>query len=284
MSLHPAAPEDLPALTAAYVQTVQSISDLGHSLRPGDAERETQCPGWTVHDQFAHVVSLEAWVQGEEPPELEDAEGDGPQAQPGINGIVARFLASRRDRSLEELLEELDDLATSRVQHLEAETTSPDDPAVGPFGATTLHGLTENRLFDLWVHEQDIREAIGRPGNLDGAAAAHCVRLLFAALPRIVARTAQVPEGHAVILDLSGPVVGRAGARVEVRDGKAHGIPLFSGDSEHHPDVVTTTITMSTQAATRRATGRVSTDDTHVTVTGDEEIARRVLDAMVIAP
>lgn len=282
MSLHPAAPEDLPALTAAYAQTIQAISDLGHSLRPGDAERETACPGWTVRDQFAHIVSLEAWVQGEEAPDLDLS--DRPDVKEGIGVIVERFLASRRDRSLEELLEELDFLASSRVQHLQAESTSPEDAAAGPFGPTTLLGLTESRLFDLWVHEQDIREAIGRPGNLDSPAAAHVVRLLFDALPRIVARTAKVPAGHAVILDLSGPVVGRAGARVEERDGKPHGIPLFTGGTEQHPDVVSTTLTLSTQAATRRAAGRVSTDDTHVTVTGDQEIARRVLDALVIAP
>ncbi|MFW5472888.1 maleylpyruvate isomerase family mycothiol-dependent enzyme [Knoellia sp. CPCC 206450] len=282
MTLHPAPPEDLPALTAAYAQTVQAISDLGHSLRPGDAERDTACPGWTVLDQFAHVVSLEAWVQGEDPPGLTaETEAGSPQH---IDDIVDRFLRSRRGRSLEELLEELDALVASRVRHLEAETTAPDDPATGPFGPTTLLGLMSSRLFDLWVHEQDIREAIGRPGNLDTAAAAHTVNLLFRALPRIVARTAAVPAGHAVILDLTGPVVGRSGARVEERDGKAHGIPLFTGDAEQHPDVVTTTLTMSTQAATRRAAGRVSTADTHVTVTGDEEIARRVLDALVIAP
>ena len=282
MSLHPAAPEDLPALTAAYAQTVQSISDLGHSLRPGDVELPTACPGWTVRDQFAHVVSLEAWVQGEVPPDIDVSAR--PHVGPGLGVLVERFLESRRDRSLDELLEELDSLATSRVRHLGAETTSPDDPATGPFGATTLHGLMRNRLFDLWVHEQDIREAIGRPGNLDGPAAAHTVQLVFDALPRVVARTARIPADHAVILDLSGPVVGRAGARVEERDGKLHGIPLFRGDAEQHPDVVTTTLTLSTQAATRRAAGRVSTADTHVTVTGDEQIARRVLDALVIAP
>ena len=282
MTLHPAAPEDLPALTAAYAQTVQAISDLGHSLRPGDAERDTACPGWTVLDQFAHVVSLEAWVQGEDPPGLPaEQQGDSP---PRIDDVVDRFLRSRRGRSLEELLEELDTLVSSRVRHLEAETTSPEDPAIGPFGPTTLLGLMSSRLFDLWVHEQDIREAIGRPGNLDTAGAAHTVNLVFRALPRIVARTAAVPHDHAVILDLTGPVVGRAGARVEERDGKAHGIPLFTGEAEQHPDVVTTTLTMSTQAATRRAAGRVSTADTHVTVTGDEEIARRVLDALVITP
>ena len=44
MTLHPAAPEDLPALTAAYAHTVQAISDLGHSLRPGDEERRDRLP------------------------------------------------------------------------------------------------------------------------------------------------------------------------------------------------------------------------------------------------
>lgn len=282
MSLHPAAPEDLPALTAAYAQTIQAISDLGHSLRPGDVERETACPGWSVLDQFAHVVSLEAWVQGEAPPDI-DVSGH-PHVTNGLGAMVERFVESRRGRSLEELLEELDFLATNRIEHLEAETTSPDDPATGPLGPTTTHGLLQSRLFDLWIHEQDIREAIGRPGNLDTPAAAHTVRLMFEAFPRVVARTAQVPAGNAVILDLTGPVVGRAGARVEERDGKAYGIPLFTGEAQDHPDVASTTITLSTQAATRRAAGRVATADTHYTVVGDEDIARRVLDALVIAP
>lgn len=282
MTLHPAAPEDLAALTAAYAQTVQAISDLGHSLRPGDVDLQTACPGWSVLDQFAHVVSLEAWVQGEAPPDI-DVSGR-PHVTNGLGAMVERFVESRRGRSLEELLEELDFLATSRIQHLEAETTSPDDPATGPLGPTTTHGLMQSRLFDLWVHEQDIREAIGRPGNLDTPAAAHTVRLIFQAFPRVVARTAEVPSGNAVILDLTGPVVGRVGARVEQRDGKAHGIPLFTGEAQDHPDVASTTITLSTQAATRRAAGRVATADTHYTVVGDEDIARRVLDALVITP
>lgn len=281
MTPHPSAPEDLPALTAAYAQTVQAIVDLGHSLRVGDDERATDCPGWTVHDQFAHVVSLEAWMQGEAVPDI-DVSGRA-HVRSGLGAVVERFLDSRRDRSLGELLEELEELSTSWIARLEAETTSPDDPAVGPFGPTTLLGLTQSRVFDLWVHEQDIRGALGRPGNLDSAGAALTVRTLFAALPKVVARTAQVPPGQAVILDLTGPVVGRAGVRVEERDGKSHGIPLFSGDTLVHPDVVTTTITLSTQAATRRAAGRVATADTHYTVVGDDEIARRVLDALVIA-
>lgn len=274
--------QDLADLTSAYSHTVQAIVDLGHSLRDGDEERSTDCPGWNVRDQFAHVVSLEAWVQGEPLPDIDVSGRD--HVRSGLGTIVEKYLESRRARSLAELIEELDDLVTSRIAHLEAETTSADDPAVGPFGPTTLLGLMQSRVFDLWVHEQDIRGAIGRPGNLDSPGAALTVRALFAALPKAVARTAKVPPGHAVILDLTGPVVGRAGVRVEEHDGKPHGIPLFAGATEEHPDVVTTTITLSTQAATRRAAGRVSTADTHYSVVGDDDIARRVLDAIVITP
>ena len=58
-----------------------------------------------------------------------------------------------------------------------------------------------------------------------------------------MAKDAAVEPGNAVVLDLTGPTVGRAGARVEEHDGKARGIPLFTGDAEEHPDVVTTSLT-----------------------------------------
>ncbi|KGN37182.1 maleylpyruvate isomerase family mycothiol-dependent enzyme [Knoellia subterranea] len=276
------APTNLAGLTEAYAHTVRALLDLGGSLRPGDAERDTDCPGWTVHDQFAHVVSLEAWVQGEPLPDLDVSHHE--HVRNPFAAVVEKYLESRRGRSVEELLEELTDLSTARIAHLEDPTTSPDDPAPGPFGPTNLVGSMQSRVFDLWVHEQDIRGALGRPGNLDSAGAAHTVRTLFAAFPRIVARTAAVPAGQGVILDLTGPIVGRTGVRVEEREGKAHGIPLFSGGTDDHGDVETTTITLSTEAATRRAAGRVATEDTHYAVVGDEAIARRVLDALVIAP
>ncbi|PRY55686.1 uncharacterized protein (TIGR03083 family) [Knoellia remsis] len=274
----------MAALTDAYAHTARAILDLAGSLRPGEEDLPTACPGWTVHDQLAHIVSLEAWVQGETPPDLDVS--DRPHVRGELGALVERFLESRRGRSRDELVEELDQLVAARLDHLGAESTSPDDDATGPFGPTTLHGLTQNRLFDLWIHEQDIREAIGRPGNLDSAGAAHVLSQVFRALPKAVARTAGAPAGDAVILDVTGPVMGRAGVRVEERDGAAHGIPLFTG--EGHDGAAdggtVTTITLSTQALTRRAAGRVTTEDTHYTVTGDEDVARRVLDALTIAP
>ena len=154
----------------------------------------------------------------------------------------------------------------------------------GPFGTTTLGELLAVRTFDIWMHEQDVREALGRPGGLDSGAAALAISQLFAQLPRIVARDAAIEPGNAVVLDLTGPTVGRAGARVEEQDGRARGIALFTGEADEHPDVVTTSLTMSTAVAGRLAGGRRAPDDLHVVVHGDDDVARRVMTAMAITP
>jgi hypothetical protein len=171
-----------------------------------------------------------------------------------------------------------------RLAVYRADDVDPDAEVMGPFGPTTLAGLVALRTFDVWMHEQDIREAIGRPGGLDTPAAALSVSRFFDALPVLVAKRAGVEPGNAVVLDLTGPVVGRAGVRVEEQDGKARGIPLFTGEPEEHADVVTTSLTMSTAVAMRLAGGRRDPADLHVTVHGDEDVARRVLAALPVTP
>ena len=282
MSLHPPAPSDLGGLVDAYAQTVQCIIDLGRTMRPDDVTRPTDCPGWTVLDQFAHVASTEAMVAGEPVPDI-DVSGHE-HVRHAFGERIEKYLESRRHRELDELLDELEERLEERLHVYRSGTEWAEREVQGPFGPTTGEGMLGIRVFDIWVHEQDIREAIDRPGGLDSGAAAHSVSRLFAAFPRIVAKDAGIEPGNAVVLDLTGPTVGRAGARVEERDGRAVGIPLFTGGSEEHPDVVTTSLTMSTAVAGRLAGGRRAPDDLHVVVHGDEDVARRVLAAMVITP
>ena len=70
---------------------------------------------------------------------------------------------------------------------------------------------------------------------------------------------------------------------------------LFTGHVEEHeegdapaaedqPEESVTTISLSTHELTRRAAGRQSTEDTAYQVHGDEDLARRVLDALVLTP
>ena len=77
------------------------------------------------------------------------------------------------------------------------------------------------RIFDTWCHEQDIREALGRPGNLDSPAAAVSVSQVLDALPMIVVKRVGLEPGKVLMVELTGPVIARSGVRVEAgEDGR----------------------------------------------------------------
>lgn len=150
----------------------------------------------------------------------------------------------------------------------------------------------------MWSHEQDIRSALGRPGNLDSPAAAVFVNSVMLQLPRLIAGDAGLEPGHQVVIDVTGPVVARQGVRVEMDEqGRHRGHAMLAGDanyadswylsggraqtSDRWPDWPTT-ISLSTEAFTRRAAGRRSVSDTAYNVVGDEAIARRVLEALIV--
>ncbi|MBM6401629.1 maleylpyruvate isomerase family mycothiol-dependent enzyme [Phycicoccus sonneratiae] len=282
MSLHPPAPTDFAGAVDAWAQTVQSVLDLGRTLRPGDEGHATDCPGWTVFDQVAHVASAEAAVAGDPVPDL-DVSGHA-HVRHAFGARMERLVESRRGRTLDDLLDELEWRLAERLAAYRAEGVTGEEEVEGPFGPTRLVDLVAVRTFDVWMHEQDLREALERPGGLDGPAAATSVAWVFRQLPRVVAKDAGIEPGNAVVLDLTGPTVGRVGARVEEQDGRAVGIPLFIGEDVEHPDVVTTTLSMSTRVAMRLAGGRRAPEDLPVTVSGDDDVARRVLAALAITP
>ncbi|MGL5929662.1 MAG: maleylpyruvate isomerase family mycothiol-dependent enzyme [Dermatophilaceae bacterium] len=282
MPVHPTPPSDLAGMLDAWAHTVRSILDLGRTMRPEDAGRPTDCPGWTVFDQIAHVASAEAGLAGEPVADL-DVSGRDHVRNP-FGERIERLLESRRGRSLDEVLDELEERLAERLAAYGSPDATAETEVNGPFGRTTLLDLLGVRTFDIWTHEQDIREALDRPGGLDTPAAAVSVTRLLHLLPRIVARDAGVEPGRAVVLDITGPTVARAGVRVEENGGKRVGTPLFSGAPEQHPDVVTTTLTMSTQVAMRLAGGRRDPDSLHVVVHGDADVAQRVLRSLAVTP
>ena len=90
------------------------------------------------------------------------------------------------------------------------------------------------RTFDVWAHEQDIRSALGRPGNLDSPAAAVFVSSVMLQLPRLIAKGAGLEPGHDVVIDVTGPVVARQGVRVEMDEqGRLRGHAMFVGDADY---------------------------------------------------
>ena len=284
MPMHPSAPDDRTGLIDAFDQSVQSIIDLGFSCRDADFELQTECPGWTVKDQIAHVVGSEKSFAGL--PRVEVPVPDYPHVKSDFARFVEIDVEARRGLTGREVVAELAEFHPRRMAELRESGADVDTVVGGFFGPDTTFGQhLRRRIVDAWVHEQDLRSALDRPGNLDSPGAALFTADILTALPRIAARTAGVGAGHAVVIDVTGPVVARDGVRVVTgEDGRPYGETLFSGHDRPHGEeqLDVTSIHLTTEALTRRAAGRRPVDEIRFTVTGDEDTARRVLEALVV--
>jgi uncharacterized protein (TIGR03083 family) len=292
MPIHPAPPEDLPGMVEAFGQTVQGVIDLGHSCRPEDFALPTACPGWTVQDHISHIAAVEDYLEGAEYEEGELAERGHLRHEFGV--WMEHGVEARRRFPGPAVVSELETLLQARMTALSDPELTLDSEVRAPMGTTMpLRDLLRIRINDTWVHQQDLREALGRPGDLDTGAAATFVNTIVEHFPALVAKRVELPEGGVVILDCTGPVTARAGVRlVRAEDGSLLTHPLFTGESDTvgedttqvHEVASSTTIVLSTDALTRRAAGRRPTSETAYRVVGDEELAARVLDAIVITP
>ncbi|WP_281965275.1 maleylpyruvate isomerase family mycothiol-dependent enzyme [Serinicoccus marinus] len=300
MVVHPAPPADVPGFVEAYRQVLLSLVNVCDGLREAEWELPTDCPGWSVRDHVAHVVHVEDYLSGSAQPVVEETiEVGTPEHVRNDLGVwMEQGLRSRAALSPEQLLAELRSLVEIRTADLYAPDLELESTvrSIRDQEARFVD-LVRLRLCDIWTHEQDIREAVGRPGSLGGDGAAQWTAMVLDAVPRVVLRRVAPEPGTVVIVESTGPVTGRAGVRVDVDEaGEPVAHELFTGHSaaEEEDDVPvtesdsgvgsspTTTIAMSTHALARRTAGRTPTGQTAYHVSGDEELARRVLDALTL--
>lgn len=290
MPIHPAPPRDLAGLIEGYRQTVQAVLDLGHSCSPEDFAAPTSCPGWSVQDHIAHVAAVEHYLEGGENPEVDVSHLDHVHHE--FAAWMEQGVEARRGTPALQVVAELEELLQRRLATLADPDLTLETEVRAPRGSTrSLSGLLKLRHQDIWVHEQDIREVLGRLGDLDSPAATTFVAGLVKIFATLVSNV-EMTDGQTVILESTGPVTARMGVRVSHDElGTATYHQLFTGESEsgmgqavHSEDDPTTTISLSTEALTRRAAGRRATRDTAYSVVGDEALAERVLDALAFTP
>ena len=282
--MHPPAPQQLSEIVDAWAQSVQTVLDLASTCSDADFALPTTCPGWSVKDHVAHVSGLEARLDGHVDPDVEVP--DYPWLRHDVGRFMEEAVEVRRSWSGEEVVAELQRVVPRRLETLRDPSLTDDTPLMGPFGQRPAAALVTNRAMDVWCHEQDLRDALGRPGDLDSPAAALFVSAVLDALPR-QAIEAGLPVGTAVIVESTGPLQARSGVRVVPgsSDDAPAAEPLFSGTAdEPHGAEQVTTIRMSTEALARAGAGRLSVDELHFTVEGDEDVARRLVAELVISP
>ena len=275
----PAPPADLRGLVDAYQQTVRSVLELGRSCPPERAGDPTPCPGWDVFAQVAHVESLEATFLGEPVPQVEI--GQREHVRSDMGRFVEQLIESRRDLSLAELCDRLESVLERRLEHWRAPGVTLETEEPGPFGPSTVGEVLGIRCFDIWTHEQDLREALGRPGGLDSPAASIAMARTYAALGRVVVR-AGVPVGVVVVVEVTGPVSGRAAVRVVDVAGRTRGVLVDDVAAEEARCV----LVLGTRELGRLGAGRTAMDgqDFARTAFGDTDTAAALVGHLAITP
>lgn len=263
-----------------YVDTWwTSIGDLvalASELEDADWDAPTDLPGWDVRAVLSHVAHLEG-VLGGAPRE----QADVPEDLPHVHGLMGQFteigVLTRRDTAPAEIVEEI--RRYSAVRHDELLADPPTDPAAlapGIFGAIGWPTVTllRNRPLDVWMHEQDVRRAVGRPGNLDTPGARHSADYLLESLGYVLGKRLKATPGTTVVASVEGhdPVAVTVGD-----DGRGATLADLPGD----PDV---TLRMTRETFLLLAGGRRPAAAADVTVEGDQELATRFLTGLAVTP
>lgn len=263
---------------AGYVEVWwQAVDDFTHLLEGLDDEHwraATDLPGWDVHAVAAHIAHLESILAGGADETVDVGEPDHVRGLMGLyteQGVVAR-----RDRSPDDLITEIRSATTARHTALLADPpTDPDGPPSPTFpGVPWGWGtLLRNRPLDVWMHEQDIRRAVGRPGGMDSPAAQHVADYLVESLPVVVGKRVAPPAGTTVTLAVTGsaPLTVATGD-----DGRARAV--------ERPERPSVSIAMPRESFVVLAGGRREPDPDTVEITGDADLGRRVLDMLAVTP
>ncbi len=119
-------------------------------------------------------------------------------------------------------------------------------PSWTPAGPGTYARFMQIRVFDCWMHEQDIRTAVGRPGNETGPAAERSLDEVVGALGYIIGKLGRAPDGSSVLIRLTGPIERDLHVIVE---GRARVTDALDGEP-------TAMITLSSSLFLRLAGGR----------------------------
>ena len=265
----------LSALVAVWWEAIDSFTHLLEHVGDDEWATPTDLPGWDVHAIAAHTAHLEALLAGRPHDDVEVI--DAPHAHGMMGEFTEQGVIARRGESADQLITEIRESATARHTQLLADPPSdPAAPAPGVFGAIgwSTGLLLRNRPLDVWMHEQDVRRAIGRPGNLDSAPARHAADYLLESLPFIVAKRAGAPVGSVVRLEVAGHEPATA---VVGEDGRGRRATPDDGEP-------TVTLSMDRETFILLAGGRRPAASGDVRVSGDTALGERILASMGVTP
>ena len=263
----------LHRLVEVWHRSAHDTIALLRSLDESDWAVPTELPGWDVRAIAAHLAHLESELAGNPQQQVEV-----PPA-PHVKGLLGEFteagVIARSSWTTDEVIDELEASVEKRYAGLtSAPPADASEPGPGFAGVVgwSWQTLMTNRPLDFWMHEQDIRRALGRPGGLDSPGAVHTAEVYAKSLPFVLGKKVGAPAGTTVVVEITGAQPQLLAARVA---------PNGRGEPADHVDAEPTArLVMDFETWILLVGGRRGPDDVQVEVQGDSDLARRVLETL----
>lgn len=253
----------LRRLVEVWRSSCADFAELARSLNDDEWRLPTDLAGWSAGDVVAHGAAIESELAGD-PPLRVTIDKQAPHIRDGAGIYTERGVVARRDHPREEVVAEFEHAVERRTAILADEPLDDPEgePPITPGGiGWNWQTLLRNRAVDIWVHEQDIRRAVGRPGGLTSTGAVHTQGVFASALPYVVAKRASAPAGTTVTFDVTGPLPAVYAVEVDA-NGRGRAI-------DPSPDRPTLRFTLDTESFTILGAGRRDPDSLPIRIEGD---------------
>ncbi len=262
----------MESLVAAWQDGIDSFQHTVGLIPDEDFARPSRLPGWTIGDIVAHIAALEWELSGEGLPAHEPDWDALPHADDGFSRFTEVGVDYRRGWSPEQLRADLAAAAEIRSRQLTAAGQTLSVRVMGIGGIeTSLQQVLRMRCFDIFLHEVDIRDALGMSEPHLGAAARVTAALIADGLGFVWVKRAGAEPGdvlHLVVADWVDAWIGVG------EDGRGR---------EVEPGGATTTVALDPMEFLRLGSGRGG-DVNAAGIGGDLARGRAVLAGLNVSP
>jgi uncharacterized protein (TIGR03083 family) len=181
-----------------------ATADLGATFDETAWNTPTCLPGWTVKDSLSHMVGTESSLAGEPMPKIDLP--DLPYLHNDIAKLNEQWVASMRRVPGAAVLERFRSITRLRLAALDAMTQADfDAPSWTPAGPDETYGrFMRIRHYDCFLHEHDMRAALGVADRTDVEPVRFSLEEVLPALGYAVGRKAAMPKGSRVRIHVTG--------------------------------------------------------------------------------
>jgi uncharacterized protein (TIGR03083 family) len=262
-------------LTTLLSEQWNAIAALVEDLDENGWRAASSLPGWSVFDVVAHIAGTESWLLGEKPPAHDPIrQKTDVRTLPYVRnetGVLNEIWIDRlRPLSGARLLALFREVTDRRRAALAAlDDAQWQQPTVSPVGKVGYGRFMRVRLFDGWLHELDIADALGVSVAEGGRRGEVAFTEFAGSIPRIVVKRGQAPDGSRITFELTGPLTRSLHIQV---DGRAAYVDAFDA-------APTVTIGMDSGLFVRLGGGRTGAEQhlNEITIVGDAQLGAHLV-------